>query len=98
RLEGRVARGARGLRWNVDLRLTRSVLRRKAGDQDHRGRARRGRRLPWHLHGISLEQGASGRDSPKAQGSSLKAQSSINFQSTTRNGQPVGAIARRAEA
>ena len=40
-LEGRAARSARGLRRHADLRVARSLLRRQARHQDHRGRPRR---------------------------------------------------------
>ena len=44
RLEGRPARGARGLRRHADLRLARPLLRRQARDQGDRDRRRAGAR------------------------------------------------------
>ena len=47
------------LRRHADLRVARSVFRRAAGDQDHRGRqGRDGHRLPGHLRGVPVAQGA----------------------------------------
>ena len=40
RLEGRAARRARGLRRHAHLRVARPLLRREAGDEDHRDRPR----------------------------------------------------------
>ena len=43
----------------LDVRLARSLLRRAARDEDHRSRQRHGPRLPRHLQGVPVAQGAS---------------------------------------
>ena len=58
RLEGRAARRARGLRRHPDLRLARSLLRRQAGDQDHRDRPRRRVGVSGQLRRVPVEQEA----------------------------------------
>ena len=69
RFEGRPARSARGLRRHADLRLARSLLRREAGDEDHRDRSRRGGRLPGTYTEFlwSKEHQGDVRESSKAQ-------------------------------
>ena len=55
RFERHPARGARRLRRHADLRLARSVLRRKARDQDCRDRSRRGIDVSGNLPGVPVE-------------------------------------------
>ena len=50
------ARGARGFRRHADLRLARSLLRRKARDEDRGDRPRRRGSVPGHLHGVPVEK------------------------------------------
>ena len=56
RLEGHPARSARGLWRHADFRLARSVLRRKARDQDRGDRPRRRCRISGHIFGVSIQQ------------------------------------------
>ena len=59
-LEGRPARCAGRLRRDAHLRLARSLLRRAAGDQDHRSRRRPYDGLPGNVCRVPVAQGARG--------------------------------------
>ena len=61
RLDRRAARRPDRLRRHPHLRLARPLLRRPAGDEDHRRRAWRGGAVPGQLRGVPLEPGAGAR-------------------------------------
>ena len=71
-LQGRPARGARGLRRDVDLRVARPLLRGQARHEGHQHRRRRGAPVSRQLRRVSLEPEAAGVLPSRRRGPTLR--------------------------